>query len=124
MIADPMIGESTLPDLPCPTKGRAEGVRIAALDELNGVFECDVVRGSQQEVNVFGHNNKGVELIASFASVSVESLQQEGRIVLDYKEPSTLPCRERCEISSGRGDESSRLQERTSAAKAAIFRLA
>jgi len=67
------------------------------------------------------HEDKGVELESTFAAVAVERLQKKAGVVLDNEQPSTLPCRECREISSGRGDESSRLQEQTSAAKAAIF---
>ena len=96
-------------------------MRISALDELDGVFERHVMGWSKQEMDMFGHEDEGMELITAFATISIESLQEEARIVLDNKQPSTLPCRECHEISSGWGDESSRLQEQTSAAKAAIF---
>jgi hypothetical protein len=38
-ITDSMIGESALPDFPFPSEDRSEFMRIAALDELNRVFE-------------------------------------------------------------------------------------
>jgi len=62
-----------------------------------------------------------VQLEAAFAAVSVQSLQEQTRVVLDNEEPSTLRRREGDEIGSGRGDKSSRLQGQTSAAKAATF---
>jgi hypothetical protein len=72
-------------------------------------------------MDVFGHEDEGVELIAAFSAVSIQSLQKKANVVLDHEQSSALPCREGHEIGSGRGDESSRLQEQTSAAKAAIF---
>jgi hypothetical protein len=72
-------------------------------------------------MDMLGHQNEGVQFVAAFAAVSVESLQEQARVVFDNEEPSTLPRREGHEIGSGRGDQSSRLQEHTSAAKAAIF---
>jgi hypothetical protein len=88
---------------------------------LNGVFERYVVCGSKQKMDMFGHDDEGVELISSFATISVQSLQEESDVVLDDEQPATLPRREGNEISSGRRDESSRLQEQTSAAEAAAF---
>jgi len=41
-ITDSMIGESALPDFSFPTKDGSEFMRIAAFDELNGVFEGHV----------------------------------------------------------------------------------
>ena len=70
---------------------------------------------------MFRHHNERVEFKAPFASVTVDRLQEEANVVLDHEEPSTLPGGKRDEISSGRGDESYRLQKRTSAAEAAIF---
>ena len=72
-------------------------------------------------MNVFGHHDEAVNFKAAFAAISVESLQKKAGVVPDNEQPSALPCRECREISSGRGDESSRLQEQTSAAKAAVF---
>jgi len=72
-------------------------------------------------MDVLGHEDEGMELKLSFAAIAVKSVQEEADIVLDNEEPSALPRREGNEVSSGRRDESSRLQEQTSAAKAAIF---
>jgi len=47
----------------------------------------------------------------------VKSFQEEADIVLDSEESSALPRREDDEVGSGRRDESSRLQEQTSAAE-------
>jgi hypothetical protein len=62
-----------------------------------------------------------VDLKSAFAAISVKSLQEEADMIFDNERAATLPCREGHEISSRRGEESSRLQEQTSAAKAAIF---
>jgi hypothetical protein len=72
-------------------------------------------------MNMFRHHDEGVEAIAAFTAVSVHGYQEEADVVFDDEEFSALPCREGHEVSSGRRDESSRLQKRTSAAKAAIF---
>ena len=120
-IADAMVGESSLPDFPPAAEVRAKSVRISTFHELHGVFQRDVGRRSEQEMNMFRHSDKGIDLEAAFAAVAVDGLQEEANIALYYQEPSTLPGRKRHEICSGWGDESSRFQEGTSAAEAAIF---
>ena len=75
-------------------------------------------------MDVFRHDDKRVQLKAVFATISVDSLQEESDVVFDDEEPSALPGLEGDEVSSGWRDQSSRLQERTSAAKAAVFCLA
>jgi hypothetical protein len=44
-------------------------VRIAAFDQLNGVFNRYVVSGSEQEMNMFGHEDEGVDLKSAFAAI-------------------------------------------------------
>jgi hypothetical protein len=72
-------------------------------------------------MDMLGHNDEGVNLKAAFSPMAVHGLQEKPDVVLDNEESSALPRREGDEVSSGRGDESSRLQEQTSAAEAAIF---
>ena len=96
-------------------------MRVSALDELNRMFERHGGGGSEQEMDMFRHDDESVNLKPAFSAVTEKSLQEEAYVVLDNEQPSALPCRERNEITSWRGDESSRLQEQTSAAKAAIF---
>jgi hypothetical protein len=68
-------------------------------------------------MNMFGHEDEGVDLKSPFAAMSEEGLKEEADIVFDDEESTTLPSREGKEKSFGRRDESSRLQERTSAAE-------
>ena len=67
------------------------------------------------------HYDERMHLKPAFTAVPIKSLQEETDIVLENEQAATVPCRERNEISSWWGDESSRLQEQTSAAKAAIL---
>jgi len=121
VVTNSVIGESSLPDFPIAADDRSKGVRVSALDELNGMFKRHVCCGSKQEMRMFRHEDEGVNLKSTFAAVSMESLQEKARVVLDNQQPSTLPRRKGYEIGSGWGDESSWLQEQTSAAKAAVF---
>jgi hypothetical protein len=120
-IANPVICESPLPDFSAAAEDSAKGMRISAPNKLHRMFERNARGRGQQEVNMFRHHDKGVELQAAFAAVAIDGLQEETNIGLYHEEPSTLPRRKRHKIGSGRGDESSRLQGQTSAAKAAIF---
>ena len=120
-VANSMIGKPALPDFPLAADDGAKGVRISTLDKLHGVFERDVMRWRQQQVNMFRHHDEGVELKMPFASITIDCLQEQANMVLDHKEPSTLPGSKRHEIRSGWGDQAYRLQEQTSAAEAAIF---
>lgn len=85
------------------------------------MLDCYVVGRSSQEMNVLRHDYKGVDLISPLTAILIQGFEEQTHIVLDDEESAALPRRECYEIGSGRGDESSRLQEQTSAAKAAVF---
>jgi hypothetical protein len=119
-ISNSMVSEAPLPDFAVAANHRSQGMRISALNQLDSVFERHIVGGSQYQVYVFWHDNKTMQLESAFAAISINSLQEKPPIVLDNEQPSSLPRRESYEISSGRRDHSSRLQEQTPAAKAAI----
>ena len=72
-------------------------------------------------MNMFWHDDEGVQDESAVAAISVKRLQEEANVILDDKQPTALPRRESYKIRPGRRDESSRLQGQTSAAKAAIF---
>ena len=72
-------------------------------------------------MDVLGHDDESMQLKSAFATVTVNSLQEESHVVFDNEESSTLPGLEGDEVSSGRRNQTSGLQEQTSAAKAAIF---
>jgi hypothetical protein len=116
-VANSVIGKSSLLDFALATEDGSERMRIAAFDQLNGVLKCYVDSGREQEMNVFGHEDEGVDLKTAFAAIPIKTFQEEADIVLDDEESSALPRREGDEVGSGRRDESSRLQEQTSAAE-------
>ncbi len=47
IIADPVIGESALPDFSLATEDGSEGMRIAAFDQLNSALDGHIVCGSE-----------------------------------------------------------------------------
>ena len=116
LIANPMIGESSFPDFLLSTDDGAEFMRVRALDQLNGPLDGYVDRGSQQEMNVFRHKDKGVQLYRLSRRCRYKVCRKRRAYEFDNEQLSASVGRERCEISSRRGDESSRLQGETSAA--------
>ncbi len=116
LISNPMIRESALPDFLLSTDDASEFMRISALDKLDRALDCDIDRGSQQKMNVFRHKDKSVQFVAAFTTMSIQGVQKETCVQFDNEQLSASVGRERCEISSRRGDESSRLQGETSAA--------
>jgi hypothetical protein len=121
IISNPMVCKSSLPDFPLAPEYRTESMRVSAFNELNGVLNGYIVRGCEQKMNVFWHEYKGVNLETTFTPVPIHSYKKGPRIIFDDEESAALPSRKGNEVSSGRRDESSRLQEQTSAAKAASF---
>jgi hypothetical protein len=91
VIANPMIRKPALPDFSLSANHRSEGVRVSALDELNGMFERYGVSWRQEKMDMFGHNHERVELKAAFAAIAIKSLQEEADIIVYHKQPSSLP---------------------------------
>ena len=90
-IANSVIREAALPDFALAAKDGSKGVRVSAFDELDGVLERYIVRRGEQQMDVFGHENEGMELESSFTTIAVESLQKETDVVLNDEQSSALP---------------------------------
>jgi len=118
-IANPVIRESALPHLSFSANDAAEFMRISAFDQLDRALEGYVRVRSQQDINVLGHEDEGMQFVASLAAISVKRFQEKANIRFDGEQSATLPCRERHEIGSRRGDESSRLQSKPQRLEAA-----
>jgi len=115
-IANPVIGESSLPNLSGSTDDCAEIVRVRTFDELDRTFNRNVPRGRQKKMNMLGHNDESVQGVSSLATIAIDRLQKKPDVPFDCKQLSAVESREGYEVSSGRGDESSRFQGETSAA--------
>ena len=77
-IADAMICEACLPN----GWARFQTIRKSSLNELHGAFQRDLWRGSQQRVDVVGHDYKFVEKKFLFVAIVCESFNQKsGRCV-------------------------------------------
>ena len=73
-IANSVIGEPALPDFSLAAKDFAQRMGVSAFEELDRMLECYVRGRSQQKMNVLGHDDERVQLISTFAVVSVKSL--------------------------------------------------
>jgi hypothetical protein len=120
IISNPMVCKSPLPDFPLAPEYRTKSMRVSALDQLNRVLESYVARRREEKMDVFRHEHKCMKFEPSVMAVSVHGLEKESNIIFDDKESVPLPRRECYKVCSGRRDESSRFQEQTSAAKAAM----
>ncbi len=116
-IPNPMIGEPTLPDFLIAADDRSEFVRVRTFDQLDCTFNRDVLCGRQKQMNMFGHNDESVQAVAPFATIAINRLQKKPDVRFDSKQFAAVESGESHEVSSRRGDESSRLQGETSAAE-------
>jgi hypothetical protein len=83
-VADAVVGEASLPD------GELGGEEVgeASLDESDGAFE-GFVRG-EEEVDVVGHDDEGVEFVVSFGSVVLEGFDEKFGVAFDLKEAASV----------------------------------
>jgi hypothetical protein len=116
-IPNSMICESALPNFGTTPDDSAEFVRIRAFDQLDSSLDGYVVRRSQQQMNMLRHDDERVQFVSPLATISIDRLQENPDVHFDDKQFTSIESRERHEISSGRGEEASRLQRQTSAAE-------
>jgi hypothetical protein len=116
-VANPVIGESALPHLALSANDAPQFMGICAFDQLDCPLDCYVRRGSQQKMHMLRHQDKRMQFVPALSAMPVERLQEEPNVRFDNEQPTATPRREGYEISSGRGDEPSRLQGETSAAE-------
>jgi len=89
-IPDAMIRKPSFPNLHRVSQTLFHGMRVAALDELQRTFQSDL-RRSQQQMEMLGHEHKGVQLKLSLAAIRIQSLQEEACHRFGHKEASSLP---------------------------------
>ena len=111
-----MVRETFLPDFFVFAKPLPEGMRISAPDELNGSLQGHISGRRKQQMDVLGHQDKGMELEPARPPVAVDGPQEQPGVRLDDEEPCSLPSYKRHERSARRGDQASGLHEQTSAA--------
>jgi hypothetical protein len=91
-VADAVVAEASLPG----GEMGGEAVGEAALDELHGALEGEVLWG-EKEVDVVGHDDEGVEEVVAFVAVVLEGLEEEFGVGVDLEEASS--------VVGGTGDE-------------------
>ena len=83
-VTDAMVSEASLPD----GELGGEAVGEASLDESDGALE-GFVRG-EEEVDVVGHDDEGVEFVVSFGSVVLEGFDEEFGVAFDLEEAAAI----------------------------------
>jgi hypothetical protein len=83
-VADAVVGEASLPD----GEFGGEAMGEASLDESDGSFES-LLRG-EEEVDVVGHDDKGVEFVVPFGSIVLEGFDEELGVTFDLEEAATV----------------------------------
>ncbi len=86
-----MVGKPVLPNLSPSSYFRAQGVRKASLDELDGVFECYIPRWCEQKMDVLRHKDERRQTIASVTAMTIQRPQEKAHVGFDDKESSPLP---------------------------------
>jgi hypothetical protein len=71
-VRDEVVGEASLPDW----EFGGEAVGEAAFDQVHGLRDGLVGRGEEQ-VDVVGHDDKGVEFVGAFGAVVLEGFKEE-----------------------------------------------
>ncbi len=118
-ITDAMVRESSFPNFYRASQPFLHGMRVPAFDKLQRTFERDI-RWSQQQVEMLGHENKGVQLKLSLAAIRVQSLQEEACHGFGHEQASSLPGDRSYKVSPRRRDGPHRFQKLTSAAKSRV----
>jgi hypothetical protein len=119
--ANAVIGEASLPNFFVLAEFDSECMRVAALDQLHGTFECHVVSRGKQQMNMLGHYHESMKLELSRTPVTIDRFKEETGILFHDEKSSPSPSRESYEICSRRRHQASRFHERTSAAGSRVL---
>jgi hypothetical protein len=84
-VADMVVGEASLPD----GEFGGEAVGETAFDEVHGLGESFVLRG-EDEVDVVGHYDEGVEEVVFFGAVVLEGFEEEVGVARDLKDSAAV----------------------------------
>ena len=97
-VADAVVGVAALPD----GEFRGQAVGEAAFDEAHGAFESDGLWG-EEEVDVVGHDDEGVEEIVAFGAVVLEGFEEEVAVGGELEEAAGVVGAGGDEVSAGAG---------------------
>lgn len=85
-VFDAAFRKAVFPDRPFGSEAEGE----SAFDELHRLLDGGVGRGREEEMDVIGHEDEGVELVASFGAVVMEKLDHEVRVRVGLEEAAAL----------------------------------
>jgi hypothetical protein len=97
-VANAVVGEASLPD----GLGGGEAVGEASFDQAYGALEGDALRG-EEEVNVIGHDDEGVEFVVAFGAVVLEGFEEELGVTVDLEEEGAVMGCAGDEVGAGAG---------------------
>jgi hypothetical protein len=95
-VTNAMVREAALPD----GELGGEAVGEASLDESDGALEGNGLRG-EQEVDVVGHDDEGVEFVVTFGPVVLEGCDEEFSVGGNLEETTSVVSSAGDEESSG-----------------------
>jgi len=75
-VANPVIRKPALPHLGLASNQRPERMRVSAFDQLHRALDRDIVSGSEDEVNVIGHDHEFVQGIMTLAPIMKQSFEK------------------------------------------------
>jgi hypothetical protein len=75
-IANTVIGESALPHLGVSPANGAERMRVSTLDQLHSALYRYVLGRCEQDMDMIGHEDEGVQCIATFSTVVIKGLEE------------------------------------------------
>lgn len=96
MAGDLSLVETLRPDVEFVFEAKGK----ASFDVLHGFFEGDIVRRRKNGVQVVGHDDEGVELIAAFGPLSGKDVEEEIGVLLDLEETAAVGGGGRNEVSA------------------------
>jgi len=91
LVADAVVRETALPYLSLPSDFRAKRMRISAFNKLDGTFKRYGRRRCEQKMNVLGHENERMQLVATVAAISIKSSQEKSNVRFHDEESAALP---------------------------------
>ena len=85
-ILDAVFVITLLPDIHLALESKGE----ASLDELDGLLERNFGGGCDEDVDMIGHQDEGVECVAGFGAVVLKEREHKVRLVVDLEDPAAV----------------------------------
>jgi hypothetical protein len=118
-ITNAVIRVAALPD----RKLGAKSSRESAFDQLDGPFQGNAC-GCQQQMDVIGHHDEGVQLEVPSSPIVLQNIEEEGSVRIDLEESTTVvgaACHEKRAVIRRTDWDCHRGAKHTSAAEADLY---